>query len=70
MFSIGILEITVLLIIAFVILGPEKLVELSKWLGGAYRDLRVAFAELRSSIETEAGEKGGESSSDPSREKP
>ncbi|NOS36261.1 MAG: twin-arginine translocase TatA/TatE family subunit, partial [Deltaproteobacteria bacterium] len=42
MFGIGFTEIVVILVIALIVLGPEKLPELAKALGRAMREFRTA----------------------------
>ncbi|MFQ5585394.1 MAG: Sec-independent protein translocase protein TatB [Thermodesulfobacteriota bacterium] len=50
MFGIGFTEILVILVIALIVLGPEKLPELAKALGRAMREFRTASDEIRKSV--------------------
>lgn len=44
--GMGPLEIGVILLIAFIILGPEKMVESARWLGKMMREVRKMVNEL------------------------
>jgi len=50
MFGIGITEIVVILVIALIVLGPEKLPELAKALGRAMREFRSATDDIKRSV--------------------
>ncbi len=50
MFGIGFTEIVVILVIALIVLGPEKLPELAKALGRAMREFRTATDEIKKSV--------------------
>ncbi len=50
MFGIGFTEIVVILVIALIVLGPEKLPELAKALGRAMREFRTATDDIRRSV--------------------
>ena len=50
MFGIGFTEIVVILVIALIVLGPEKLPELAKALGRAMREFRTATDEIKRSV--------------------
>ncbi len=50
MFGIGFTEIVVILVIALIVLGPEKLPELAKALGRAMKEFRTATDEIKRSV--------------------
>jgi sec-independent protein translocase protein TatB len=50
MFGIGFTEIVVILVIALIVLGPEKLPEIAKALGRAMREFRTATDEIKRSV--------------------
>ena len=47
MFNIGIGELLVVLVVAFVIVGPDDLPKVARWLGRQVRRIRVALQELK-----------------------
>ncbi|MGH2544288.1 MAG: Sec-independent protein translocase subunit TatA/TatB [Ardenticatenaceae bacterium] len=49
--GMGPLELIVILLIAFVILGPEKMLDSARWMGKAVKELRRMAAELPSLTE-------------------
>lgn len=49
-------EILVILLVALVVLGPQRLPELARRLGGWTTDLRRAARELRRGLEAEVGD--------------
>lgn len=53
MFGIGIGELVVILIIAFVVVGPEKLPQIARALGKGFYEIRRATDEVREEIEKE-----------------
>jgi sec-independent protein translocase protein TatB len=53
MFGIGFTEIMIVLLVALVFVGPEKLPELMKTLGRSYGNLRKSFAGIADDL-TEA----------------
>ncbi|MFQ5950306.1 MAG: twin-arginine translocase TatA/TatE family subunit [Nitrospiria bacterium] len=53
MFGIGIPELIVVLLIAFVVVGPEKLPKIARTLGKGLFELRRASEEVRNEIEKE-----------------
>jgi len=59
MFGIGIAELIVIMIIAFVVVGPEKLPQIAKALGKGIFELKRATDGLREELESE-GDKLGE----------
>jgi len=50
MFGIGFTEILVVLVIALIVLGPEKLPEVAKALGKAMRQFRSATDDIKRSV--------------------
>lgn len=55
MFGIGFPELVLILIVALIVLGPEKLPDLAKALGRAYSEFKRAGEEIKRNI-AEAGE--------------
>ena len=53
MFNIGFPELLIILAIALIIFGPNKLPELAKGLGKAMREFRKATEEVKESFEAE-----------------
>jgi sec-independent protein translocase protein TatB len=51
MFGLGFWEIAIILVVAFLVLGPKKLPDLARTIGKSLRDLRRASEDLRSSIQ-------------------
>lgn len=56
MFGIGIPELIVILLIAFVVVGPDKLPKLARTLGKGLYEIRRATEGVRSEIEKEGEE--------------
>lgn len=52
-------EIFVILLVALVVLGPERLPEIARKLGGYTAELRKAARELRAGLESELGDVSG-----------
>ncbi len=52
MLNIGTPELLVVLIIALVVVGPERLPELARWVGRGFRELRKVQAEVRDMVQT------------------
>lgn len=52
-------EIFVILLVALVVLGPERLPEIARKLGGYTAELRKAARELRDGLESELGDVSG-----------
>jgi sec-independent protein translocase protein TatB len=53
MFGLGFGEIVVILVLALVLLGPQKLPEVAKQLGKALRDFKKASDDLKGQFEQE-----------------
>jgi sec-independent protein translocase protein TatB len=53
MFNIGPGELIVILILALVLLGPDKLPEMARTVGKGMRELRRATEDLKDQVETE-----------------
>ena len=56
MFDIGLPELLVILVIALIVFGPQKLPELGKALGKAIREFRKTTEEVKASFEAETKE--------------
>ncbi len=53
MFGLGMGEIIIILVLALVLLGPQKLPDAAKQLGKGLREFRKATEDLKSQFETE-----------------
>jgi len=53
MFGLGFFEIAVVLIVALLVLGPEKLPKIARQLGRGLRELRRVAGEFQSALNTE-----------------
>jgi Tat protein translocase TatB subunit len=56
MFGIGLPELLLIMAVALIVVGPEKLPELAKALGKGVVELKKAAASLREGFEEETGE--------------
>ncbi|MGB9627388.1 MAG: Sec-independent protein translocase protein TatB [Thermodesulfobacteriota bacterium] len=56
MFDIGMQELLVILVIALIVFGPNKIPELAKSFGKALREFKKATEEMKNSFEEEAEE--------------
>ncbi|HEX6291132.1 MAG TPA: Sec-independent protein translocase protein TatB [Herpetosiphonaceae bacterium] len=56
MFGIGFTELIIILIVALMVVGPERLPELGRQLGGFVRDLRRMYGNLRAELGPEFDE--------------
>ncbi|MCR5346670.1 MAG: Sec-independent protein translocase protein TatB [Fretibacterium sp.] len=50
MFNIGISELLVIFLIAFLIVGPEDLPKVARWLGRQIKKLRLLIREVKSEL--------------------
>lgn len=75
MFGIGFPELLLILIVALIVLGPDKLPDLAKSLGKAYAEFKKAGEELKKNIveaqadEPDPGLKEKQTQTEPSAEK-
>ena len=73
MFGIGVPELIVILLIAFLVLGPEKVISLARSLGRMAADLKKKSGEMEakllSGLEEEEKEKPGRRNSGPEDDK-
>jgi Tat protein translocase TatB subunit len=53
MFGIGFQELLVILVVALIVLGPQRLPEVAKSLGKFYRELKSAVDDVKSSLVTD-----------------
>lgn len=53
MFHLGAWEITMILIAALLLLGPQKLPEFASWIGKVMREIRKVTQEVRTAIDFE-----------------
>jgi sec-independent protein translocase protein TatB len=53
MFGLGFGEIVIILVLALVLLGPQKLPEVAKQLGKGFRDFKKATDDLKGQFESE-----------------
>jgi Tat protein translocase TatB subunit len=56
MFNIGTPELLVVLIIAMVVVGPERLPELARWIGRGVRELRKVQDDVKDMVQTGMGD--------------
>ncbi|MCD6214018.1 MAG: twin-arginine translocase subunit TatB, partial [Candidatus Desulfofervidus sp.] len=54
MFSIGMQELLIILVIALIVLGPKRLPEIARALGKGMREFRKATQEIKESIDLES----------------
>ncbi len=55
MFGIGMSEMLLILVIALIVLGPQKLPEVAKFLGKALNEIRRATNEIKESMDVDSG---------------
>ncbi|MEW5855608.1 MAG: twin-arginine translocase TatA/TatE family subunit, partial [Myxococcota bacterium] len=56
MFGLGITELVIILVVALLFLGPEKLPEVAKTLGKGLRELRKATDDIKDSVNNTVGD--------------
>ena len=57
LFGVGSLEIVIILMVAFLVLGPSQLVSMAKGLGKVVRELRNATGQFASMVEDDDRDK-------------
>lgn len=55
--DIGSMELVLILIIALIVFGPQRLAEITRWLGKTIREIRKLRTELTKSITEEVTKK-------------
>ncbi|MEK7841189.1 MAG: Sec-independent protein translocase protein TatB [Deltaproteobacteria bacterium] len=50
MFGIGVTELIVILVIALIVIGPEKVPEIAKALGKAFAEFKKATEDIKNSV--------------------
>ncbi|MBI3398438.1 MAG: twin-arginine translocase TatA/TatE family subunit [Deltaproteobacteria bacterium] len=68
MFGIGLPEIIVILIIALIVLGPDKLPGIAKALGKAFAEIKKATEEIKESVKDASLDKIADQSTEPAKE--
>ncbi len=56
--DIGSMELVLILIIALIVFGPQRLAEITRWLGKTIREIRKIGTELTKSITQENTKRG------------
>jgi Tat protein translocase TatB subunit len=56
MFNIGTPELLLVLVIAMVVVGPERLPELARWIGRGMRELRKVQDDVKDMVQTGMGD--------------
>ena len=51
--GMGVMEMAVILLVAFLVLGPSKSIDMARTAGKMIRDLRRSFAEIAASVDLE-----------------
>ena len=67
--GMGLLELGVIFLVAFLVLGPGKSIEMARTAGKVIRDLRRSMAEITAAIDLEEGESSGTRKSGPSADR-
>ncbi len=67
--GMGPLEIMVILLLAFIFLGPQKMIDVARWLGKASREVRRMTEDLNTMIMDEAAKPAETTSTGASGEK-
>lgn len=52
-FGVGSTELLIILLLAGIVLGPERLGKTARWLGRTVRDVRAYFSELSTGLSEE-----------------
>ncbi len=58
MFGVGMSELLMILVVALIVLGPQKLPEIAKALGKGFAEFRRASQGLRDALDTQAEKSG------------
>lgn len=53
MFGIGFQELILILVVALIVLGPQKLPEVARTLGKVYRDIKNSIDDVKTSVITD-----------------
>ncbi|MCH7606683.1 MAG: twin-arginine translocase TatA/TatE family subunit [Chloroflexi bacterium] len=71
--GMGLMELAVILLVAFLVLGPSKSIDLARTAGKVIRDVRSSFADLAAAVDLEQQDQSGTrqaaSAADPEEEK-
>lgn len=67
-FGIGFGEILLILVVAVILLGPERMVELGRMLGRAKQTLKKASTEITEQVNREIREEKADASQPPRRD--
>ena len=51
--GMGVMEIAVILLVAFLVLGPSKSIDMARTAGKMVRDLRRSFADIAAAVDLE-----------------
>ena len=51
--GMGVMEMAVILLVAFLVLGPSKSIDMARTAGKMVRDLRRSFAEIAAAVDLE-----------------
>lgn len=69
LFGIGLLELLTILVLALIVLGPERMVSTARTLGRVVRQVRRAGQEMSDAVWTEESERSGRGRSRPSNDR-
>jgi sec-independent protein translocase protein TatA len=65
MFGLGVSEIVIILAVALIVLGPQKLPDLARRLGAAMREFRRATSDFQTTLHEEVEKEVGAPPGDP-----
>ena len=63
--GVGLLEMAVVLLVAFLVLGPSKSIDMARTAGRVIGELRRTFADLTAAVTLEQGQAQGSRESEP-----